>query len=80
MFIRDEIIGSGSFSVVYRVTQQSTNKVYAMKVIPKEDYLRSKLALLDLENEIKIQKLVNHPNVVTSDFSFSDEHNHYSCP
>ncbi|KAK8836362.1 hypothetical protein M9Y10_039705 [Tritrichomonas musculus] len=48
-----------------------------MKVISKEDYLRRKLALLDLENEIKIQKLVNHPNVVTSDFSFSDEHNHH---
>ncbi|KAK8837596.1 hypothetical protein M9Y10_036127 [Tritrichomonas musculus] len=77
VFIRGEIIGTGSFSIVYLVTHQNTNKIYAMKVIPKEDYSKNKLALMDLENEIKIQKLVNHPNVVKSDFSFSDALNHY---
>ena len=77
VFIRGEIIGTGSFSIVYRVTHQNTNKIYAMKIIPKEDYSKNKLALMDLENEIKIQKLVNHPNVVKSDFSFSDALYHY---
>ena len=77
VFIRDEIIGTGTFSIVYRVTHQNTNKIYAMKVISKGDFSKSKLALMDLENEIKIQNLVNHPNVVKSDFSFSDAQNHY---
>ncbi|KAK8898134.1 hypothetical protein M9Y10_000405 [Tritrichomonas musculus] len=77
VFIRNEELGRGSFSIVYRVIHQNTNKTYAMKVISKKEYMKSRIAFEDLQNEIKIQRLVNHPNVVTSDFSFSDEHNHY---
>ena len=77
VFIRNEEIGHGTFAIVYRVTHQSTNNTYAMKVISKEAYSKSKKALEKLKNEIEIQNFVDHPNVVRSDYSFSDEYNYY---
>lgn len=76
-FARGKEIGRGSFSVVYRAVHQGTNQMYAMKVINKKKCFKSKTAFENIRNEIKIQKTVNHPNVVTSQFSFSDEHNYY---
>ena len=73
VFIRNEEIGHGSFSNVYRVIHQNTNKIYAMKVISKKRYSKSKTALEALRNEIEIQKLVKHPNIISLDYSFSDE-------
>ena len=74
VFIRNEELGRGSFSIVYRVTHQYTNKIYAMKVISKK---RCPQHREDLRNEIKIQQVVNHPNIVTLEYSFSDKRYHY---
>lgn len=78
IFIRQEEIGRGGFSIVYKVKTQKTNKIYAMKVIPKKFALsKSKMALTELKNEIKIQKSIKHPNIVRLETSFSDEAFYY---
>ena len=71
-FVKDEEIGRGSFAVVYRVTDQSTKEIYAMKVIPKilcERMSGQKLAE-NIKNEIAIQTYVNHQNVVKLKYQF----------
>ena len=78
VFIRHEEIGHGGFATVYRVTHKSTNKVYAMKVISKEHAnSKGRSAMEKLKSEMKIQKSLNHPNIVRSKLSFSDESNFY---
>ncbi|KAK8880876.1 hypothetical protein M9Y10_003574 [Tritrichomonas musculus] len=79
VFISQEKLGHGGFAVVNRVIHQNTNKSYAMKVISKDRYSssKSKASLEKLKNEMQIQKSLNHPNVVQSKISFSDEFNHY---
>ncbi|KAK8843147.1 hypothetical protein M9Y10_025343 [Tritrichomonas musculus] len=86
VYLLNEKIGQGGFSVVHRVTDQRTNQSYAMKVIPKERYSSSNNQnILDkLKREIQIQKKLNHPNIVKLKSSFSDDHNQYMileyCP
>ena len=78
-FVKDEEIGRGSFAVVYRVTDQSTKEIYAMKVIPKilcERMSGQKLAER-IKNEIAIQTYVNHQNVVKLKYQFSDHFYYY---
>lgn len=79
IYIKQEELGHGGFAKVYRVTNQRTGKDYAMKVISKERYEGEKGQKLfeKLKNEILIQKVVNHPNIVKSYGSFCDEFNYY---
>lgn len=78
IFLRHEEIGYGGFAVVYIVTHQNTNKNYAMKVISKQHLsTKGQTALKMLQNEMKIQKSLNHPNIVRAKYSFSDESNYY---
>lgn len=79
IYICNEKLGQGGFAVVYRVTQQNTNKSYAMKVILKDKRTCSinKFLLEKIQNEIQIQKKLKHPNIVASKISFSDERNQY---
>lgn len=79
IYICNEKLGQGGFAVVYRVTQQNTNKSYAMKVILKDKRTCSinNFLLEKIQNEIQIQKKLNHPNIVASKISFSDERNQY---
>lgn len=77
-FIRHEELGHGGFAYVYRVTQNNTNREYAIKVISKQ-FLNSKgkETFEKLKNEMKIQRALNHPNIVRSKIAFSDEFNYY---
>lgn len=79
VFLCHEKLGNGGFAVVRRVTEQSTKKVYAMKIISKKRHLasKSKLFMKEIENEIQIQKKLNHLNIVRSKMSFSDDQNQY---
>lgn len=78
VFKLHEELGRGGFAYVYRVTQQNTNKEYAMKIISKQ-FLNSKnISVFEkLKNELKIQRALNHPNIVKSKMSFSDDLNYY---
>lgn len=79
VFTCHEKLGQGGFAAVYRVSHQVSNKSYAIKVIPKDGYTSSKTKTIleKLENEIQIQKKLNHPNIVLSKISFSDDINNY---
>lgn len=73
-----EKLGHGGLATVYRVTHQRTNKDYAMKIISKQ-FLQTKgeFALQKLKDEMKIQKKLNHPNILQSKMTFSDQTNYY---
>lgn len=57
-----EELGFGGFGAVYRVSERSTGKEYAVKVVAKND---SSFGRKSVEREIAMQKdTLNHPNVV----------------
>lgn len=74
-----EKIGQGGSAVIYKVKHQNSNKDYAMKIISKQFIIsmRDKSTLANLKNEIQIHKILNHPNIVKSKLTFSDEFNYY---
>lgn len=78
VFLRYEELGHGGLATVFRVKHQSTNKIYAMKIISKQ-HLRSKgqFAVDKLKDEIRIQKKLNHPNILRSKLTFSDSLYYY---
>ena len=68
-----QVIGSGSFSQVFKVKSYRNHNIYAMKKVNIEnsenvDYL---------ENEVKILTKLNHPNIVKCYKVFRDEKNKY---
>lgn len=79
VYVRHEELGHGGFAAVYRVTKKGTDFEYAMKVIPKSRYEgpQGQKLLEKLKNEIRIQRSLNHPNIVKSYNSFSDAFNYY---
>lgn len=77
VYMVHEKIGQGGFSVVHRVSDERTKKSYAMKIISKERYSNDELILTKIQNEAEIQSKLNHPNIVKSISTFSDERNHY---
>lgn len=78
VFLRYEELGHGGLATVFRVKHQNSNKIYAMKIISKQ-FLKTKgeFALKKLKDEIKIQKKLNHPNILRSKLTFSDKLNYY---
>lgn len=74
-----ERIGKGSYGYVYRVTHESTQKTYAMKVISKAKYNNDKgqIYIQQMKNEIAIQKNLKHPNIVCYKISFSSKSYQY---
>lgn len=55
--------GIGSTSVVYKVRKKSWNKLVIAKIISKTDMI-NKHWIDDVNNEITIHKMINHPNIV----------------
>lgn len=76
IYKRHEELGRGGFATVYRVTEQSAGKEYALKVVPKERITKPK-AIEKMKSEIAIQASLNHPNVLRSYASFEDAVNYY---
>lgn len=65
-------IGSGAFGKVYKVTSKMTNKIYALKVLSKNQL--SHLKLIDqLKNEINIFARCHHENIVALYGAFEDQ-------
>ncbi|CAF0976843.1 unnamed protein product, partial [Didymodactylos carnosus] len=55
-------LGEGSFGTVFRVKNKENNLFYAMKTIGKKPGNKSKATSLD--NEVKLLKEVDHPNLI----------------
>ena len=57
-----DMIGEGSFGRVFRGKDKQTGEIVALKLIPKVGY--SDKDIQSLRSECKIQKELNHPNIV----------------
>jgi serine/threonine protein kinase len=57
-------IGSGGSSTVYCAVDQRNGQAYAVKRIKITDLIRSATGLAQLEREIRLMRLVGHPNIL----------------
>lgn len=59
-----EVLGSGSFSTVYRAHEEMTGRTVAIKALHKDPYLQGRMKYL--HNEIRsMSKIWGHPNIVS---------------
>lgn len=58
-----EKLGEGTFGLVRKVVHRETKEQFAMKMLDKEKMRAENLAK-GLKNEVKLMKLIKHPNVV----------------
>ena len=74
-FTFEKLIGKGSFGEVYLAKKKNSDKLYAIKMIDK------KIADTKMNRyfnyEVKILKMLNHPNIVKLEEIKQSIHNHY---
>ncbi|PHH91439.1 hypothetical protein CDD83_447 [Cordyceps sp. RAO-2017] len=61
---RTGTLGKGAFAVVYKVTSKYDGKPYAAKEIEKRRFIKNGVLDQKVENEMKIMRRVQHPNIV----------------
>ena len=66
-------VGKGSYSSVYKVKNKSTNKIRAMKIMPKNFQKDNN----EIMREINILKNLDHPNVMKIYEFLEDDTNYY---
>ena len=59
IYIKEKMLGKGSYGVVYLVKHKQLHRYFAMKIIPKKH--KSKADEENLMNEINIPKKLDHP-------------------
>lgn len=69
-------LGKGGFAKVFEVTDQSTNKQFACKIIKQESLQKTK-ARQKLMQEIEIHKVLEHEGICKFDHYFEDTQNVY---
>ena len=76
LYIKKEILGRGSFGIVYLVKQRYLSRYFAMKVIKKSP-TKAKEEEENLMNEVDILRKLDHPNIVkiTDFYSLKTEYN-----
>lgn len=67
---RGNLLGKGSFSNNYKLTNLENNHVSAVKIIPKNEEKK-------FIDEINILKSINHPNIISYENIFEDNENLY---
>ncbi|CAM1507014.1 Fc.00g066550.m01.CDS01 [Cosmosporella sp. VM-42] len=61
---RTGMIGKGAFAVVHKVTSKYDGKPYAAKELEKRRFIKNGVLDQKVENEMKIMRRVEHPNIV----------------
>ena len=69
-------IGKGGFGQVWKVVHKATQKVYCIKVIAKQGIIDQKL-VDQMNREIEIMYLLNHPHCLRLKNHFEDDENFY---
>lgn len=71
-YVKGKILGEGRFAVVRAATHRTSGKEYALKVINRAKVFGREDIV---ENELKILRSVNHPNIIKliEDFETCDE-------
>lgn len=77
-----EELGEGSFSKCWKVNPVGTDKLYAMKILPKKhmQFLEQEkvpFVRMQLVSEIRIHQSLSHPHIVFLEHSFEDQSNQY---
>lgn len=76
-YFRGRLLGKGGFARVYEVTDMSTNKVYALKAVPKVKLSKSADRYNKIETEIELHKSLRQRHVVGFHGHFEDEQHVY---
>ena len=63
VYSKEKVLGNGSYGIVYLVKNKQLNKYFAMKTIKKKQK-NKKIENTLLNNEIKILKSLDHPNIL----------------
>ncbi|KAL4656128.1 serine/threonine-protein kinase PLK3-like [Arapaima gigas] len=75
-YCKGKLLGKGGFARCYEMTDLSSNKTYAVKVIPQsrvsKPHQREKIT-----NEIELHKTLHHKHVVKFSHHFEDQDNIY---
>jgi len=71
IYMLREKIGDGAFSSVYKCERIEDKKIFAVKIISKENLDQN--SKTNLKNEISILKLVSHPNIIHMDGFFETQ-------
>ena len=75
-YSKGRFLGEGAFAKCYELTCLENNKLFAVKIISKSLFEKSKVKQ-NLINEIRIHKSLMHRNVVNFEHYFEDEQNVY---
>ena len=75
-FEKDKEIGKGGFGLVWKVIHKKTQKVYCIKVIKKAGIIQQKLEA-QMNREIEIMYILNHPHCLRLKNHFEDDQNFY---
>ena len=75
-FEKEREIGKGGFGLVWKVIHKKTQKVYCIKVIEKQGIIQQKL-VDQMNREIKIMYILNHPHCLRLKNHFEDDQNFY---
>ena len=75
-FDKEREIGKGGFGLVWRVIHRKTQKVYCIKVIEKLGIIQQNM-VDQMNREIEIMYLLNHPHCLPLKNHFEDDNNFY---
>ena len=67
------LLGEGSFSYVYKGINTEDHKEYAIKRVEKRQVNKNITPLLSLEEEIKVMRMLDHPNILKLYEVYEDE-------
>lgn len=59
-----KLLGRGTFAKVYHGRHLMTNECVAIKVIKKDEVIKSERMMEQIKREISVMRLVRHPNIV----------------
>jgi serine/threonine protein kinase len=58
------LLGKGAFAMVYKVQTKHKGTVFAAKELDKRRFIKNGILDIKFDNELKIMKQLNHPNIV----------------
>ncbi|KAK3747586.1 hypothetical protein QZH41_015820, partial [Actinostola sp. cb2023] len=76
-YFRGRLLGKGGFARVFEATDMSNNKVYALKVVPKEKLTKSTSKVNKIEREIELHRTLRQHYIVAFHGSFQDQTHYY---
>jgi len=75
-YLRGKMLGKGGFAKVYTCESLDTNRMYAVKIVPKANLVKAR-ARQKLHAEIKIHRILKHKYICEYKHFFEDKTNCY---